>query len=92
MGEILLFLLGSYIFLSPKVGGWAALCSTVCISPGGSWEGLERGVCAVGGGLHEGSLCALLPVIGCCRPILHTGPDKSRLVHLAQTSGPSKPF
>lgn len=48
-------------------------------------------MCAVGGSCEDvGTVSALLLVIGCCRPILHTGVDKLRLVHLTQSRGHSK--
>lgn len=55
----------------------------------------EACVCVwwVGVGPEEvGTVSALLFVIGCPRPVLHTGGDKSRLVHLTQSCGHSQSF
>ena len=66
----------------------------------GSWSCLVVGakreetcVCVwwVGGGSEEvGTVSAALFVIGCCSPLLHTGSDKFRLVHLTQSCGHSE--
>ena len=42
------------------------------------------------GSEEVGTESAALFVIGCCSPLLHTGSDKFRLVHLTQSCGHSE--
>lgn len=89
------------VFCFPK-RGWLPLLhppSPITLRPG-FWSCLVVGakreetcVCVwwVGGGSEEvGTVSAALFVIGYCSPLLHTGSDKFRLVHLTQSCGHSE--
>lgn len=68
-----------------RPGSWS------CAAVGAKRE--ETCVCVwwVRGGSEEvGTVSAALFVIGCCSPLLHTGSDKFRLVHLTQSCGHSE--